>query len=184
MAQTKRSPRAPGATYAISNTGPVIFAFQSDSVSLLTGIFAEIHIPETCATELVPHGWQEEIEAAGDQLVILMLTPKEAREARTLARQIAERTRCSQPAASHLGEAQAIVLALRREYRDDVLLLDELRRCQRITCPFLNRAVVRPDGVVPFGQDPMARQSDRGPLVRRDREFSRVDFPVQVGATA
>lgn len=35
----KPKPRLPGTTYAISNTGPLISAFQSNSFGLLTQIF-------------------------------------------------------------------------------------------------------------------------------------------------
>ncbi len=42
MAQTKPKARLSGVSYAVSNTGPLISAFQSDSFSLLTKIFAEI----------------------------------------------------------------------------------------------------------------------------------------------
>ncbi len=154
MAQTKRPPRSPGATFATSNTGPLIFAFQSDSVSLLTTIFAELHLPEACAKELVAHGWQDEFAAAGDSLVILKLTPKEVRKARTLARQIAEQTGGGE-AASHLGEAQAIVLALRREYHDDVLVLDERAA----------RAVARQQGLTISGFPGMLLLAVQGGLI-------------------
>ncbi|MCC6189675.1 MAG: hypothetical protein IT318_11620 [Anaerolineales bacterium] len=93
---------------------------------MLTGIFAEVHIPEACAQELASHGWQPEVEAVGDKMVTLKLTAKETRAARTLAREIVGQAgRKGAVAAGHMGEAQAIVLALRPEYRDDILLLDE-----------------------------------------------------------
>ncbi len=121
------APRTPGATYAISDTGPLISTFQSDSLSLLTSIFAEIHVPEACIKEMVHHGWQQEVEAVADRLVTLKLTAREARTARTLAQEIAEQAGVKgAEAAGHVGEAQAITLALRPEHRDDILLLDEL----------------------------------------------------------
>jgi predicted nucleic acid-binding protein len=55
------------------------------------------------------------------------LTPDEEEHAWTFAEQIAQHPDTDDPVASHhLGEAQAIVLALRREHHQDLLLLDEL----------------------------------------------------------
>jgi len=132
MAQTEPIVRRRGVTYAVSNTGPLISAFQSDSFPLLTRIFAAIHVPMACAAELEVHGW-EKARAASPQLAVLRLTWQEERRAEAFARQVAQcpeandsmevnHRRCTPP----LGEAQAMVLALRPEYRDDVLLLDEL----------------------------------------------------------
>jgi len=57
----------------------------------------------------------------------MKLTVNEEKRALTFARQIAQHPDTDDPVAeNHLGEAQAIVLALRPEYRDDLLLLDEL----------------------------------------------------------
>lgn len=115
-----------GGTVAISDTGPLISAFQSDSFSLLTNVFGSIHIPAGCSEELGQHGWQDEIQAAADKLVTLQLTVNEARKARSLARLIAEQGGSPvASASSHMGEAQAIALALRPVYRDDLPLLDE-----------------------------------------------------------
>jgi hypothetical protein len=62
MAQTKLKARLPGVSYAVSNTGPLISAFQSDSFSIMTKIFAEIHIPMSCVAELEKHGWAEKMQ--------------------------------------------------------------------------------------------------------------------------
>ena len=127
MAEARPTARLPGATYAVSNTGPLISAFQSDSFALLTQIFAEIHVPTACLTELTGHGWEEEVRAASPKLVTVRLTPSEERRALTIAKQIARHPDSGDPVGErHLGEAQAIVLALRSEHRDDLLLLDEL----------------------------------------------------------
>lgn len=127
MAQTKPQARLPGVSYAVSNTGPLISAFQSDSFSLLTKIFAEIHIPMLCVAELERHGWTKKMKAASPQLVVVKLTANETKRAMSIAEQIAQDPNSGDPIAiNHLGEAQAIVLALRSEYRDDLILLDEL----------------------------------------------------------
>jgi len=82
MAQTKLKARLPGVSYAVSNTGPLISAFQSDSFSLVTEIFAEIHIPMSCVAELEKHDWAEKIQAASPQLVVVKLTTNEKKRAK------------------------------------------------------------------------------------------------------
>ena len=127
MVQNQPVIRLPGVTYAVSNTGPLISAFQSDSFSLLTQIFAQIHISPVCAAELTKHGWEQEVQAAAPKLVIVTLTQEEQQHAGELARQIALHPNTNDlKVENHLGEAQAIVLSLRLEYQDDLLLLDEL----------------------------------------------------------
>lgn len=119
--------RLPGATYAVSDTGPLISVFQSDSFSLLTQIFGEIHLSTVCMAELTKHGWEDEVQANSGKLVILKLTSDEELLALSIAKEIARHPETNDPVVgNHLGESQAIVLALRSEYQDDLLLLDEL----------------------------------------------------------
>ena len=68
-------------TYAVCNTGPLISAFQSGSFSLLAQIFAEIHISTACVAELVRHGWEAEIQAETQPLVIVALSAEEEQQA-------------------------------------------------------------------------------------------------------
>jgi predicted nucleic acid-binding protein len=76
---------------------------------------------------LVYHGWQQELESVVDKLVTMKLTAREAKTARSLAQEIAEQAGSKgREVDTHIGEAQAIILALRPEHRDDILLLDEL----------------------------------------------------------
>jgi len=127
MAQDQPVARSPGVTYAVSNTGPLISAFQSDSFALLTEIFSVVHVPAACESELIEHGWEEELRTAKGRLTTVELAPSEQRRALTVARQIARHPATNDPVAqNHLGEAQAIVLALRPEHHHDILLLDEL----------------------------------------------------------
>lgn len=127
MAEEQLVARLPGATYAVSNTGPLISAFQSDSFALLTQIFTEIHISTVCAAELIKHGWEKEVQAASSSLVVVKLAYDEDARALAIAGQVAEHPETNDPVVeNHLGEAQAIVLALRSEHQDDLLLLDEL----------------------------------------------------------
>ena len=80
-----------------------------------------------CMVELTRHGWEEEVRAASPKLVTVKLTPSEEKRALSIAGKIARHPDSGDPLGGHhLGEAQAIVLALRSEHRDDLLLLDEL----------------------------------------------------------
>lgn len=127
MTQDQGIPRPAGVTYAVSNTGPLISTFQSNSFDLLTQIFAEIHTSPVCVAELVDHGWQKAIDAASSNLLIVELTSDEEEYAQQIAKKIAKHPNVTDlPEVKHLGEAQAIALALRADYQNDVLLLDEL----------------------------------------------------------
>ena len=127
MEKVKLFTRIPGATYAISNTGPLISSFQSDSFQLLTRIFPSIFISTVCVAELEKHGWEKEIKAAAPRLVIIKLTAREEKRALAIARQVSQHPDTNDPVPeNHLGESQAIVLSLRSEHRSDLLLLDEL----------------------------------------------------------
>ena len=127
MAETHTIARSPGVAYAVSDTGPLISAFQSGSLGLLASVFAAIYIPQACMTELEQHGWEEEVQSAILQLAVVRLNPKEEEYALELADQIAQHSNTRDPVLEHhIGEAQAIVVALRPEHRADLLLLDEL----------------------------------------------------------
>lgn len=120
-------PKARIGTYAVCNTGPLISAFQSNSFPLLGQIFTEIYVSSVCRSELIRHGWEVEVEAATPPLVIVTLTSAEEQRAYTIAEQIAQHPQNNDPVVeNHLGEAQAVTLALRPERQGDVLLLDEL----------------------------------------------------------
>lgn len=119
--------RLPGTTYAISDTGPLISCFQSNSFDLFVQIFTEIHIPPICLEELQEHGWNEYAKIAMPGLVVINLTPYEEQQAEIIAERIANHKDSHDPnVETHLGEAQTIALALRKEYQNDLLLMDEL----------------------------------------------------------
>jgi predicted nucleic acid-binding protein len=127
MIQYQTTIRPSGVTYAVSNTGPLISAFQSNSFHLLSQIFAEIHTSPVCIAELVKHGWEEAIKAASTNLVTVGPTSDEEKQALYIAEQIAQHPNTTDPiVTNHLGEAQVIALARRTEYHNDLLLLDEL----------------------------------------------------------
>ena len=166
MAQARRIARPPGVTYAVSNTGPLISAFQSNSVGLLTQIFQVIHVPMACILELEEHGWKAEIRAAAPRLIRVKLTSREEKRALDIARKIARHPASSDPAAaSHLGEAQAIVVSRRPEHRTDLLLLDEAAA----------RAIAKEAGVRFSGFPGVLLLATQGKLISAEELKARLD---------
>ena len=111
----------------VSNTGPLISVFQSDSLKVITELFGVVHTTEACRAELIRHGWQDQLDQAGDAIVVHTLTMVEAEQARELARRIADHpVSKDRELVSHSGEAEAMALAQRAEFSEGVLLLDEL----------------------------------------------------------
>jgi predicted nucleic acid-binding protein len=112
---------------AMSNTGPLISAFQSDSYNLIAALFGTVHTSEACMTELVGHGWEEAVAQCGSRLVSHELTVSEAGHTAELAKRIAAHPASKDPEPNHhLGEAEVMVLAQQPEFGGAVLLLDEL----------------------------------------------------------
>ena len=70
---------------AVSDTGPLISAFQSNSFHLLTAILGVIHTTERCVAELVSHGWEEALAQAGSDLIRHQLTLSELESANEIA---------------------------------------------------------------------------------------------------
>lgn len=119
--------REPGTTHAISDTGPLISIFQSDSFDLVTAILPIIHIPSACETELLQHGWDEAIRSATPLIKVHPLSRSEKAMSWTIARRIASHPLSHDPLPeNHLGEAQAMALSMRPEFAHDILLLDEM----------------------------------------------------------
>ncbi len=111
---------------AISDTGPLISIFQSDSLDVVIGVVGQIYITPTCVRELQKHGYREALASAGLSIVVRNLTEAEGRQAFTFAQQIASNPLFKDPdSRNHLGEAEAMVLALRPEFSGDLLLIDE-----------------------------------------------------------
>jgi len=114
-------------THAISDTGPLVSIFQSDSLDLVTTLLPVIHIPPACVEELMRHGWSEALQSAHSRIETHFLTEAEKEMAWTIARAIALHPLSRDPVPdNHLGEAQTMALATRPEFANDVLLLDEL----------------------------------------------------------
>jgi predicted nucleic acid-binding protein len=116
-------------TKAVSNTGPMISAFQCAKVDLLKRYFDAIYIVSSQLNEFERHGAGEQIQKLireGFIIVASDLTSIEQARAEEIARRIAE-----SPSASvsdyqhHLPEAETMVLMQRRELNCQWILLDE-----------------------------------------------------------
>ncbi|TEU10337.1 MAG: hypothetical protein E3J21_26640 [Anaerolineales bacterium] len=116
------------ALIGVSNTGPLISAFQCGQTNLLRRYFRVIHIPQSELDEFQRHNAAEEIEQLIDEglVQVQVLTPEECRRAEEIARWIASRpsTRVKEYQ-HHLPEAEAMVLVERENLDADVILLDE-----------------------------------------------------------
>jgi predicted nucleic acid-binding protein len=103
---------------AVSNTGPLISAFQCGRVDLLKRYFSVIYITTAELTELEKHGWADAIRELineGFVSVIEELTEREKELAQGVARRIAADSTSHDPDwRSHLPEAEAIVLTQQR----------------------------------------------------------------------
>lgn len=111
----------------VSNTGPLISAFQSHSLDLMVALFETVHTSEACVAELVGHGWDEALAHAASSVVQHRLTVPESAKAVEVAKRISADwlSRDSDPD-HHLGEAEVIVLVQRPVFSGSLLLLDEL----------------------------------------------------------
>ncbi|MHB8117763.1 MAG: hypothetical protein ACYDHX_03405 [Methanothrix sp.] len=122
---THTSPRV-----AVSNTGPLISALQSDCMHILLQFYDQIHIPADEILEYRKHGAGQEISElleTGFLLVHQDFTPQETDAAKAIAAEIAShrKTRDKNPQ-HHLPESFAIVLMQRNSPGAIELLIDEL----------------------------------------------------------
>jgi predicted nucleic acid-binding protein len=115
---------------AVSNTGPLISAFQCGRTNLLKRYLSVIYITTSELTELDKHSWTDEIReliSEGSVVVVSELTEQEKGQAENVAKRIAtDPTSRDLDWHNHLPEAEAIVLVKQRAYlMIDQILLDE-----------------------------------------------------------
>jgi len=113
---------------AVSNTGPLLSAFQCGRVDLLKLYLAVIHIPQSELMEFERHNASEEIRSliAEGFVVVHHLGPEECTKAEELAKNIAASVEARvKEFEHHLPEAEAMVLMRRPELGCEVLLVEE-----------------------------------------------------------
>jgi len=119
---------APIPIVVVSNTGPLLSAFQCNRTDLLSRYFARIYIPNSEVEEFERHGAGDRLrELIEDGLVVVeRLTAAEAAPAEQIARRIAasplSRVRDYR---HHLPEADAMVLVQREALGVSRILLEE-----------------------------------------------------------
>ena len=105
----------------VSDTGPLISAFQSRSLPLLHALIGDVVVPKAVADEITQHGWSDELAVAGEKIRVVELESDEQSKVTEVAVAIG----ASAPL-EHRGEAEAIVLASRRSESCESILIDEL----------------------------------------------------------
>lgn len=115
---------------AVSNTGPLISAFQCGRTDLLKRYFSVIYITASELIELDKHGWTDDVRELineGFVIVVEELTEQEKEFAEGVAKRIAADPTSHDPGwRNHLPEAEAIVLMQQRAHLVvGQILLDE-----------------------------------------------------------
>lgn len=111
---------------AVSNTGPLLSAFQCGRVDILKHFHEAIYITPDQVAELREHGAGEEVDDLVKEgfLVVVGLSEDEEREALKVAEMIAGLARNKDPKA-HLPEAKAMVLMMRGDLEATAFLVEE-----------------------------------------------------------
>ena len=120
----------PDKIIAVSDTGPLISAFQCDSTDMLRRYFSRIYITASELTEFDKHGWTDEIQGLISESLVKVaddLNKEEKEEEEQITRSIAAHPGSGDPDwHSHFPEAEAIVLMLGKKYlMIDLIILDE-----------------------------------------------------------
>ena len=113
---------------AVSNTGPLLSAFQCNRTDLLARYFARIYIPASEVEEFERHDAGDRLgELIKDGLVVVEhLSSAEVAAAKDIARRIAAcPLSTAQDYHHHLPEAEAIMLAQREVLEVSRILLEE-----------------------------------------------------------
>jgi len=123
-------PVNPNARSAVSNTGPLISALQSNCMYILHQFYDQIHIPEDELQEYEKHGaYQETQDLVEDGFLVVHrdFTASENDAAKSIANDIAgHRATKDKDPAHHLPESLAMVLMQRSNLGAVELLIDEL----------------------------------------------------------
>ena len=113
----------------ISNTGPMLSAFQSKQIKLLRLLYDRIYVPDSTLPEYERHGAGTLIKELIDSgfVVVCSLSEPEKETARRLSKEIANHplTKDKNPL-NHYPEAEAMVLMMRGTFSATEILLDEL----------------------------------------------------------
>lgn len=114
---------------AVSNTGPLVSAFQCGRIDLLKRYFSLLYITTSEVEELDVHGWLDEMTQLIREgfVVVAELTDSEKQQAETVAKRIARSHKNTRSDwRDDLPEAEAIILMQNRpDLNVAIILLDE-----------------------------------------------------------
>lgn len=113
---------------AVSNTGPLISAFQCGRVDILERFYETLYIAVAQVPEFEKHGAIEDLQTLIDKgfITVVELTEEEKQRANTIAQRIAaSRLTRDKDVRSHVPEAQAMALMQRTELQAGYVLLEE-----------------------------------------------------------
>src|SRR4030067_293272 len=87
MRNVRKSFRASLGGFAVSNTGPLISAFQSMSMTLVWDLFQTIYVPDASVKELMAHGWKKTVDLHAKRIVQVRITKDEEHRSISIARE-------------------------------------------------------------------------------------------------
>jgi len=104
----------------------LISAFQAKAVDIIKQVVGKIYITPSCLKELYRHGWQKETDAEikSGFIEVCSLTEEEKELTKAIAEEIALKSQ-NKEIEHHRGEAEALMLANRANFKDYSVLLDE-----------------------------------------------------------
>ncbi|MCS7188051.1 MAG: DUF3368 domain-containing protein [Armatimonadetes bacterium] len=111
---------------AVSDTGPLLSAFQCGRIDILKHFHEAIYITHEQVAELQGHGAGKEVDELVKEgfLIVVSLSEGEEKEALKVAEMIAGLAKDKDPKV-HLPEAKAMMLTMRRELGARYILLEE-----------------------------------------------------------
>ncbi len=115
------------AVVAVSNTGPIVSAFQCGAVDLLREYFRVLFLPPATVAEYAGHGLTEEIDALIESgfAEVTEISPAERRQASELASELASLSKQRKEPLLHMGEAEALALMEGKRTGAHVVFVDE-----------------------------------------------------------
>lgn len=113
----------------VSNTGPLLSAFQCGQVDLMKRYIESVLIPPSVLDEFEKHGFGHQVQGlrSQDWLTVVSLTPDEVTQAMKLSERIAtSRLTGDKVPGNHQPEAEAMALMQRSDLGATRLLVEEL----------------------------------------------------------
>ncbi|MDY6803147.1 MAG: hypothetical protein SXA11_04990 [Cyanobacteriota bacterium] len=127
----------PDKIIAVSNTGPLVSAFQCGRTDLLKRYFSLIYITASELDELDAHGWIDEVDRLIVEgfLVVEDLNDLEKKQAETVAKRIARLHKSTNSDwRDDIAEAEAIALMQNRTNLNVAMILLDEKAARQVAC--------------------------------------------------